>query len=116
MKKKMIFFGVILLLAIVGILIYNIGAEKRGLIKALEFRGYVKGNDGVYRLFELREEGNYVTKINRSYDVNKNYAKSTKVVLYKRLDGKLVEETSYTQIAAWNFDEGHFIPFDYEWH
>ena len=114
MKKKIIFLAI--LIFIVGIFVYNIGADKRALVSALKYRGYEKCADGIYRLKEFKEEKDHLIMIERSFDVKINHGESHITELFKRLDGQMVEESSIITLASWDYDRKQFDPIDYEWH
>lgn len=107
MKKKIIAITVLLLVAF--IVLYNIGADKRALINALEYQGYQKCGDGIYRMKEITEDENgHLIVIVRTFDVRKNYGESRTEILFKMVNDKLVKETEFVELSSWNYARQHF--------
>lgn len=108
MKKQIIAITIIVLA--LAIFFGNLGADKRALVNALEYRGYVKCPDGIYRAREIKEEGSNIIMYDRSFDVKNNHGESHVITLFKRLDGTNVKESEFVELSAWSFDERHFVP------
>ena len=108
MKKQIIAITIIVLVLV--IFFGNLGADKRALINALTYKGYVKCADGIYRMREIKEEGSNIIIYDRSFDVKNNYGESHITTLFKRLDGRNVKESEIVELSAWSFDERHFVP------
>lgn len=107
MKKRII--AIVLLALVAFILIWNIGADKRTLINVLEYRGYVKCGDGVYRMREIKYDGNEMIVIERLFDMEKNYGESHITTLFQRVDGKSVKENEVVELSMWSFDDHNFV-------
>lgn len=107
MKKRIIAITILALVLIT--LIGNIGADRRGLVNTLEHRGYVKCGDGVYRMREIKYDGNEMIVIERLFDVDKNYGESHITTLFQRVDGKSVKENEVVELSMWSFDDHNFI-------
>lgn len=111
MKKKIIAIALLLLVAFIGL--YNIGADKRALINVLEYKGYKKCGDGVYRMKEVREDKDgYLIVVERSFDVKKNYGESHTKILYRMLNDKVVKESESIELLSWNYSGRHFDPIE----
>jgi len=111
MKKKII--AITLLLLVVFVSLYNIGADKRALINTLKFRGYEKCGDGIYRMKEVREDENgYLIVIERSFDVKKNYGESHTQILYRMVNDRLVKESEFVELSSWDYSERNFDPIE----
>lgn len=111
MKKKIIAITVLLLVVFIGL--YNIGADKRALINVLEYKGYEKCGDGVYRMKEVREDENgYLIVVERSFDIKKNYGESHTQILYKMLNDRVVKESETIELLSWNYSGRHFDPIE----
>lgn len=108
MKKQIIAITIIVLVLV--IFFGNLGADKRALINALEYRGYVKCADGIYRAREIKEEGFSIIIYDRSFDIKNNHGESHVITLFKRLDGRNVKESEIVELSVWSFDERHFVP------
>lgn len=98
---------------IIGLLIYNIGADKRTLINVLEYRGYKKCADGIYRIREINETDSGLVMIDRSFDIKANHGESKVTVLFERVDHKLIQESEIIQLGYWDYDQKHFEPVDW---
>lgn len=101
------------LIIIIGLMIYSIGADKRCLINALEYRGYKKCADGIYRLREINETDSGITMIDRSFDIKANKGESKVTVLFERVDHKLIQESEVVELGYWNYEAKHFEPIDW---
>lgn len=109
MKKKVIAIALLLLVVFIGL--YNIGADKRALINTLKYRGYEKCGDGIYRMKEIREDKNgYLIVVERSFDIKKNYGESRTQILYRMLNDKVVKESESIELLSWNYSGRHFEP------
>ena len=108
MKKQII--AIIILVLVIITLIGNIGADRRGLVNTLEHRGYVKCGDGIYRMKEIKYDGNEMIVIERTFDVKKNYGESHITTLFQRVDGKSVKESEIVELSMWSFEDRNFIP------
>lgn len=111
MKIKLIVVCILMLAVYIGL--YNLGADKRTLINVLEYRGYEKGADGIYRCRELRETDTGLVRIERSFDIKTNHGESKVEVLFRRLDNKLVQESEIIEVGYWDYDARHFEPIDW---
>lgn len=98
---------------IIGILIYNVGADKRTLINVLEYRGYTKCADGIYRVREIKETDSGLVMIDRSFDIAANHGGSKVTVLFERVDHKLVKESEVIELGYWDYDAKHFEPINW---
>lgn len=98
---------------IIGLLIYNVGADKRTLINVLEFRGYKKCADGIYRIREIHETNSGLVMIDRSFDIKTNNGKSKVTVLFERVDHKLVQESEIIELGYWDYGQKHFEPINW---
>lgn len=110
MKKRIIAITILALVLIT--LIGNIGADRRCLTNVLEHRGYAKCGDGVYRMREIKYDGNEMIVIERLFDVDKNYGESHITTLFQRVDGKAVKENEVVELSMWSFDDRNFVPMN----
>jgi hypothetical protein len=111
MTIKLIVISILIFAVYIGL--YNIGADERCLVNALEHRGYSKCNDGIYRNCEIRETGSGLVRITRSFDINSNHGESKVETLFRRLDNKLVPESEVIELGYWDYDNRHFEPIDW---
>jgi hypothetical protein len=111
MKEKIIAIAVLLL--VVFVTLFNIGADKRTLINVLEYKGYEKCGDGVYRMKEVREDKDgYLIVVERSFDIKKNYGESHTQILYRMLNDRVVKESESIELLSWNYSGRHFDPIE----
>jgi len=101
------------LIFIIGLMIYNVGADKRNLINVLEYRGYTKCADGIYRIREIKETDSGLIMFDRSFDIKANRGKSKVIVLFERVDHKLVQESEIVDLGYWDYDAKHFEPINW---
>lgn len=110
-KLKIIVIVLIVLSLYIGL--WNIGAERRSVVNALEYRGFKESADGIYRFRELNNSENGLVMIERSFDIKANHGESRVTKLYQRLDGRLIQESESITIGCWDYNQHHFIPIDW---
>jgi len=107
---------IIIALIVVGALyigLWNIGAEKRTLVNALEYRGLKEGADGNYRLREIINTEDGMIMIEKVFDIKNNHGESREIKLYQRLDGQVIKESELVTLGCWDYDQHHFEPIDW---
>jgi len=93
--------------------LWNVGAEKRSIINALEYRGFKESADGLYRIRELNNSEDGLIMIERSFDIKANHGESRIVKLYQRADGQLIRESESIELGCWDYNQHHFNPIDW---
>lgn len=110
-KTKIILAIIFVIVLYIGL--WNIGADKRMLINALEYRGLKEGADGIYRSREIKNSEDGLIMIEKTFDIKANYGESHEITLYQRLDGQLIRESEIISLGSWNYSQRHFEPIDW---